>query len=875
VYILRSALFILLLLASSGLNAQNPELKVTPPRINIDSLKSRNSAPKDTIPPLPADSLRKDSVAVKGDLETTVKYFARDSIVLSVDGKHAYLYGKSKIDYGDIHLSAERIEIDYERNLLIADPVVDSTGKMIGKPIFEEGTEKYETTHIKYNFKTKKAYILGVVTEESEGFMHGEEVKKDQEDNLYIKNARYTTCDLAHPHYYIQARKIVVIPSEKVIAGPFNLNINDVPTPLGFPFGMFPIPEQRSSGIIFPSYGEEVRRGFYMSNGGYYLGISDYINLAVTGDVYSTGSYGIHAASVYKKRYHYGGNVRFDFTSTKTGDEKSKTVAKDFRINWSHTPQNYGTGRFSINVDAATNSFNQNNKLEIENNIRTTLSSSISYSKTFTGTPFSMGLSGRFQQNLKTKVVDLLLPELSLNMQDIYLFKKKNQPARNPLQKLKIRYTLNGTNKITNRIPTVVNGQTRDSVYVFNFENFGNFFENGRKGIKHTIPVSTSMNLFKFFTLTPSFNYNESWYFEKFNYHYDENGKIAKDTLHGFYRVYEYSTAASLSTRLYGTLVFKKGAIQAIRHTLIPSISFNYRPDFGKDKFGYWQELQKDPDSNPVYQNHFDGAVYGVPGRGRIGSIGLSLGNNLEMKVLGKNDSIPKPKKITLLNNLQFSSGYNFLAEQYKLSPISFRTNTSLFKGNLSVAINGTIDPYLYKDDGKNGIKVDQYAWNHGKGIGQLQNVGFSLSTRLNPATFKTAEKVKKAKGSEADKEFILNNPDLYVDFDIPWNLRINYNLTRTKIGLADPKIVQTLRFSGDLKVTEKTMITFNSGYDLKQKEFTQTQFSLTRNLHCWEMLFTWIPFGNFESYEFTIRVKSSMLQDLKLNRRRSFFDTR
>jgi hypothetical protein len=857
VYILRTSFsFLLFFLFSFTGFAQIPVQK---PILNqADTLQSSLNAPN--------DSISADSVVRKGDIETTVKYFAVDSIRFSVDAKHVYLYGNARIEYGEIVLTGERIEVDYNDNLLIANPVIDSTGKMIGKPVFQEGESRYETTGIKYNFKSKRAYISGVVTEESEGFMHGDEVKKDELDHLYIRNAKYTTCNLEHPHYYIQARRLIVVPSEKVVAGPFNLNINDVPTPIGFPFGMFPAPDQRASGVIFPTYGEEVRRGFFVRNGGFFWAINDYVNFAVTGDAYTTGSYGINGSSTYKKRYKYTGSLRWNYTSTKLGEEGREAVSKDFRINWSHTPQNYGSSRFSININAATNTFNQNNALQIEDNINRTLNSSISYTKSFTGTPFSMGLNSRFTQNLTTKEVTFLLPDLSVNMQDQFPFRKRNQSPRNVIERIKFRYTLSGRNQLNNRI-------SRDSVSAFNFENMGDLFGAAKRGLSHSIPISTSMSLFKFFTLTPSFNYTERWYFERFDYVDDGQTKVKSDTSSGFYRVYDYSTNASMTTRLYGTLLFKKGYLRAIRHTLIPTVSVSYRPDFGKQKFGYYEQYD-DANGNLKYANRFESAIYGVPGTGRNGSIGFSLGNNLEAKVLDKSDSLQKTKKVTLLNNLSVSSGYNFLAERYRLSNISISTATSLFGGKLNASINGSIDPYVYReDDAGNQVKLDEYTWEHGKGIGQLSSLTIGLSSSLNPATFSTKEKIEKSKAGDAEKEFMLNNPNLYVDFDLPWNLSANYSLTRSKIGLADPNITQSLSFNGDLRITQNTMITFTSGYDFESKEFTQTQFSLTRNLHCWEMLFTWTPFGRFESYDFTIRVKSSMLQDLKINRRRSFFD--
>jgi len=823
---------------------------------------------------------RTDTIVAKGDIETTVKYSASDSILFSVDRQIVYLYGNAKINYGQIILEGAEIEINYETNILSAHPRIDSTGRMIGKPVFKDGVDRFETKEIKYNFKTRKAYISGVVTQNGDAYMHGEEVKKNQDDVLFINHGRYTTCNLAHPHYFISSRKLKIIPQDKIVSGPFNLVINDVPTPLGFPFGMFPSTHERKSGVIFPSYGEEVRRGFFLRNGGYFIAINDYINLALTSDFYTKGSFGINASSTYRKRYKYSGSFRFNHSTLKLGGEGNDSRSNDFRISWSHNPQNKGTGRFSVSVNAATSTFNQNNALDIQNNIRTTLNSSISYSKSFTGTPISMGLNGRFNQNLRTKEVNLLLPELSVNVQNIYPFRKKGKAASTWYEKLVFRYSLNGTNQINNRINS-------DSIAPFDLKTLPDLISVSKKGFKHTIPISTSVKVLKYFTLTPNLNYTERWYFEKLDYSFDpETKQIVTDTIDGFTRINDWSTGVSLTTRIYGTYFIRGKKIEAIRHLITPNLSFNYRPDFSDLKFGIFQEVQKNEEGDTEFRSRYRGFVFGAPGQGKSGSIGFGLTNNLEMKVRSKKDTAKTFIKIPLINNFSISSSYNLVAESFNLSTISWNGNTSLFNRKLNLNLSGNIDPYIYElnepitidDNGKrvvNQTRVEKFAWNNGRGIGQLTSITLSARTSLNPKAFATEDRVRQSTMREEEKEFIINNPDLYVDFNIPWNLSLGYSLSRTRIGFRDPTIRQTLRFSGNLSITEKTKIQFNSGYDIEKKEFTQTRFNISRNLHCWEMLFSWTPFGNFESFDFTIRVKSSMLQDLKLNRRRSFFDLR
>lgn len=838
--------------------------------------------------------------APRSDIETTINYSARDSINFSIDGKIVRLYGDAKIDYGSIELEADQITIDYNNNTLTANGKVDSLGKKIGYPIFKNGTEVYETKDIVYNYKTGRARISEVVTQQGEGYLHGETVFKNAENELFSIDNSYTTCNLAHPHFRIRAKRTKAIPDDKIVSGPFNLEINDVPTPLGFPFGMFPATNEASSGIIVPSYGEERRRGFFLRGGGYFFDISDYVKLAVRGDLYSKGGYGVDITAPYKKRYAYNGNFSFNFTQLRLSDKIEDLDQKqnDFRLNWNHTPQTKGTSRFSASINAATSTYNSNNFLGVSqdpnssrlNNFTRKLSSNVSYSKTFPNSPFSLGLSARHNQDVRTKEVDILLPSLSFNMANIYPFRSKTGSANSWVDKISLRYTLAGTNDLTNNLGRIGSDATQDSIAPFDFDNFGTFLKNSRKGFRHQIPLATSFKMLKHFTVSPSVNYEEKWYFEKLEWGIDPDNPeraIVTDTLDGFNRVYTYGTSVSMNTRLYGTYFFKEGSkIQAIRHVMNPNISFSYQPDFSAEKFGYYQRLETES-GNELLQNRYQGAVYGGPGIGESGSIGLSINNSLEMKVSAEDDSVKQSKKVPILNNFGISSSYNVVADSFNLSNISLRANTSVFNNKLNINFNGTIDPYVYILD-STGVnskdepifyqrRIDRYAWNNGNGLGQISSATIALSTNLSPKGRQndqnTRDKINNSNLNDAEKDFLISNPDAYVDFSIPWSLRINYNVNYTKRGFEDPKITQTLRFNGDLSLSDKWKITYNSGYDFENKEFTLTRFGITRDLHCWTMNVSWTPFGRYESYSFTIRVKSSLLQDLKIDRNRSFLD--
>jgi hypothetical protein len=871
-----------------------------------------------------ADTVKRDSVQApprKGDIETTINYSARDSIRASMDGKMIWLFGDAKIKYGTIELEAEEIIIDYANNTIAAQGVRDSTGARIGYPIFKNGQELYETKGITYNFKNRRAKIREVVTTQGEGYLQSQAAFKNEKNEIFSIDNSYTTCNLEHPHFRIRATKTKAIPNDKIVAGPFYLEFNDIPLPAGFLFGMFPAQRESSSGIIFPTYGDERRRGFNLRNGGYFFDISDYIKLALTGDIYSKGSHAVYARSNYIKRYAYTGSVNFSYSKTKSVDKiEDRTSANDFQLMWSHSPQSKGSGRFSASVNAATSTFNKNNNMmngaanELSssglNNITTKLSSNVSYNKKLLGTPFSVGVNLSHNQDLRTKIVDLPLPNVSLNMTNIYPFQRKGKTS--VLDNLSLGYSMVATNRITNNLGRLTPESKRDSIAPFNLDNLSYFLRNGKKGIRHTIPISYSFKALKFFTVSPSFSYEEKWYFDKQTWDYVDaatspfssptsNTKIVADTVQGFNRISNYTFSTSMATRIYGMYFFKRptSRVKAIRHIINPNVSFSYVPDFTRNE-NYFQRFEDRSRTTKVnagtlgvnntqvhnfdgkysYQSRHQGAAYGGSNTGRSASINFGLGNNLEMKVKNAKDTVER--KVMLLNNLSFSSGYNLLADSFNLAPISISANTSLFENKINVNLSSSLDPYNYLtqknsegvDEGE--LRKDVYAWNAGN-FGRITSATLAINTNLNPAGREkdqsTREKVAKSDIPEPDKQEIIQNPNAYVDFDIPWTLTLGYNLNYRHSLNAEPEIVQTLQMSGTLSLSEKWMVRYNSGYDFKSKEFTQTNLGISRDLHCWHMALDWVPFGRFQSYNFTIAVKASVLSDLKLERRKPYFD--
>ncbi len=861
--------------------------------------------------------IKKDSTknTPKGDIESTIKYSADDSIVSELGKKIVRLYGNAKVTYGQINLDAEEIVIDYEQSTITANGKKDSTGQLVGFPIFKDGESEYETKGMVYNFKNKKARITEVVTKQGEGFMHGESVYKNDKNELFTRMNAYTTCDLADPHYRIISGKAKAIPGDKVVSGPFYMEFNHVPTPLAFVFGIFPSQRKSSSGIIVPAYGEEQTRGFFLRRGGYYFDINDYFKLSLTGDIYSKGSSGLYVNSNYISRYKYSGSVSFTFTNNNYSTNiEAPNKQKDFSLTWSHSPKTKGSSRFaaSVNMASSTNSTNnylgigQPNTASIQNsNAQQKASSNISFSKSFPGTPFALSTNFRINQDFKTRRVDLSLPDISFNMNNVYPLKKSTKMI---FQNLQLKYTMSAVNQINNdlgNIATNTDGTKRDSIGAFNLQNLPIYLKNANNGFRHVIPISTSFKVLKFATVTASANYNELWYFEKLVWGASNSsdvnlGKqvVKIDTIHQFNREAFYSLSMGLTTRIYGMYrpKSKTSYVRAIRHVMTPNVGLSYSPDFSDPKYGYYQRIGlTDANGKPstVLKSIHEGFVYGSAPAGKNESLSFGIGNTVEMKVRSAKDTVDR--KISLLNNLSLGSSYNFLADSFKLATISISANSNILNNKITINMSSTLDPYQYWHV-KSGfdandqqlytiVRVSRYAWNEGK-LGKITSASLAFGTNLNPKGQKKdtdmRDKVAKSNASQADKDYLLKHPDSYVDFSIPWNLRLSYNVSYSvnsnPPASLNPKpitnITQAAQFSGDFSLSAKWKITYSSSYDFVQHQIGQTNFGLSRDLHCWQMTLNWVPFGKFQSYTFNIGIKSSLLKDLKLNRTRSFADS-
>jgi len=821
-----------------------------------DSIASDSTELRTDSITLKADTLHADSLSDAESLKSKVKYHARDSMPMDISEEVVYLYGAGTVDYESLHLKADYIKIDFNKKELYAEGSTDSTGALIGKPEFTEADQNFKSTSLRYNFDTKKGKIAYVITKEGEGYIHGDVVKKDPENNFFIRNGQYTTCDLDTPHYSIASRKLKVINNNKIVTGPAFLTIESVPTPLLIPFGFFPNKKGRSSGIIFPSIGESANRGFFLQHAGYYFGINDYINFALTSDIYTKGSYNIFGSSIYAKRYRYKGNFQISYLYTVTSEPELPDYAtqKDFQVRWNHTqdPKARPSSSFSADVTAGTSSFYHNVlSANVTNFLSNTFQSNIQYTKRW-GDQFNLTTGLRHNQNTITHDVNIYAPDVSFGVSRIFPFKKKESVGEEKwYERIGTNYNLTATNYLS----------TKDSL-LFRKESLDQL----KNGVQHTIPVSTSFKLMKYLNLTPSVNFTDRWYYK--SVHYDWNDTLKKvDTtvVRDFKAPFDYSTSASLSTRVYGMYVFPKGPILAIRHVLSPTIGFSYRPDFGRPSYGYFQNVQYDTLGHTRAYSIFENTVYGGPSNGRFGSISLNLGNNLEMKVRANSDTGSTEKKIKLLENLNFSASYNLIADSMKLSVIGVRGNTTLFdKFNLN--FGGTYDPYAFDS---NNVDYNRYQYDVDKRFARLTNANASLNFSLNN---KSKDKVS-SKYTPEQLSDINKHPDDYVDFNIPYNLNVGYTYQYSKQGALLSHTTQSLSVGGDLNVTSKWKIAFSSWYDITAGRVTNFNLNIFRDLHCWEMHLMWIPFGYQESYFFQINVKSSILQDLKLVKRKDFYD--
>lgn len=837
----------------------------------IDSLFNMKS---DSLLRKKTDTIALDTIKPKETIEDIILHTAEDYTIQNAKEKKVTLYNNASIVYTDIDLKAGIIIIDYKKNTLFAKGIKDSTG-YTQRPVFKQGNEESEQDSMIYNFKSKRALIYGLKTKQGEMFTYGEKTKRVNDSTIFIRKIRFTTSEKDKPDYYITTDKAKLVPGKKIIVGTSNLVLADVPTPLFLPFAYFPMSETSVSGFLIPAFDTgSSTRGIGFQNGGYYFAISDYVDLTLQGDVYSNGSWGIRTTSNYNKRYRFSGRFSLNFENNIQGIRGFDSYGKsnNFNIRWSHSQDSKASpnSRFSASVNLGSSKFfresqNQQNISQTQTN---TFSSSINYSKTFVGTPFNMSLTATHQQNTNTEKITMTLPSLTVNMNRIYPFVGEGGIKKTPIQKMGFNYTMQGQYLIN----------TDDDEFFTS-----KMFETARAGMQHKTGTNTNLKLFKYFTLSPSANYEETWQFDYIQKKYDvTDNVVVTDTLRGFKSYREYNAGLSLSTNIYGTFNFKKGRLKAIRHTFRPSISYSYRPDF-KDK--YIKEVQQSTDPLDLKQyTEFDEGIYGAPSSGLSNSIGISLNNVLEAKMAPKDpDSDEEDEKVTILNNLNFSSSYNIAADSLRWSPVSFSTGTRLFKDKLAVNLSGSFDPYQVDE---NGIRINKFNPN----VLRLTNASLTANYSISSADFgkdKDKEKNKNGNGAQAPPDVIgadINPTDRFGERNninannkskdkkeelyrakIPWSINLAYSTNYRSNGVDPGEVgVHSLMFSGNVELSPKWQMGYSSGYDIKDGAFTFSRFNFTRDLDSWQFNFNWVPFGTNSSYTFFIGVKSSVLSDLK-----------
>lgn len=823
--------------------------------------------------------LMKDS---ESGIETVVNIVANDSSVNEVRLNTLHLYGGAKVKYQDFELAADYIRLDRNTNVLFASGVIDHNGKYVGRPVvIMPGEGPIAVDSLFYNYKTQIPKTYGVMTEMDGAFIQARMVRRNIYEETSLFDGLYSTCDLPEPHTHfgIKISKGLVVKNQ-IIAGPSYLVVQNIPVKfVAIPFGFFPKQDKKSSGMLFPSFGEDAGRGFAMRDLGWYLTFNDYWDSEIRTNIYSQGAFEASIRTQYLVNYKFNGGFNIRYGSTPTGIEGTESYkrAQDFNVTWNHTQRqeaNPGTS-FSASVNFGTSSYFQNTgangTYDFNQLTRNNMSSNISYGKVFSDGKVNFTSSLSHRQDMSTGKVDLELPSFSLNVSTFNPFDSKDRVGTQKwYQRITVGYSVQGRNFIS----------TGDSV-LFRKETLSNF----TNGFQHSIPIALSLQVMKHFQFNTSVNYTERWYFQSIRNRRDNNiagYENVKDTIQGFRRAYDYSMSSGLSTKVYG-MYPKIGKIEQMRHVMTPSINLNYRPDFSDPRYGFYRQYINEQGRLAEY-SIFEGAIYGSPSGGRSMGIGFSVDNTIEAKVRSSRDTSGSGiKKIPILQGLTFSGNYNVAADSLKLSNISFSGRTSLFNQKINLNFNGSLDPYSY--DRFTGAKINRFAIKDGK-LARITNFGLSFDYSFNPnASQSRNDNIDSLRNNmpnmtqeQADAlARVSTDPNAFVDFNIPWNLSGSFSFNYANVFDATERrmtgrITSTVQLHGDVNLTPKWKVQFNGGYDLAQMQIVTPRFSIYRDLHCWDMSFSWVPVGQFKSYNITIRAKASILQDLKLMKRQSHY---
>ena len=857
------------------------------------------------------DSIRADSMmrARSNGIDAPVKYSAEDSLVYDAESGTAYLYGNSKVDYENMKLTSDKVHMNLDKSTVRATGTVDSTaeGGIKGKPVFTMGKDEYKSDTMAFNFKSKKGLIKGVYTEQQDGFLSGEVGKRDSTGSIYLQHGRYTTCDKPHPDFYIALSRAKVRPGKDVVFGPAYLVVADVPLPLAIPYGFFPFSKKYSSGFIMPSYGDESDRGFYLRDGGYYFAISDKWDLKLLGEIYTKGSWGVSAASNYRKRYRYSGSFLFSYQDSKTGDKGLPDFAEQesFKIQWNHRqdPKANPYSSLAASVNFATSSYERNNLNSMYNPqtlTQSTRTSSVSWSTGFSSIGLSLSATTNLSQNMRDSSIQITLPDLNISLSRFYPFKRKHLVGKERwYEKISMSYTGQLANSISTKEDKLLHS---------------NLIKDWKNAFQHTIPVQANFTLFNYINVTPSFNFTDRMYSKKVTRGWDNTlqKEVVRDTTYGFHNVYNWSMSVGASTKLYGFWVPNRklfgDKIQAIRHVITPQVTFSYSPNFGARRYGYYDSYQyTDASGNVklVEYSPYQDELYSVPGKYKTEMISWDVSNNIEMKVKSDKDTTGY-KKISIIDELGASMSYNAAADYHRWSDLSMRLRLKWWK-NYTFSLNAQFATYAYELDANGKPYVGNHTeWGYGR-LPRFQGMSQNFSFTLNP------EKLKKWFGRKDDKDddkvsvdsdgpdtniesnmdddlekgkyaakkkrgnIAETDDDGYMSFNMPWSLTIGYGITmrentagrfNTKTMRYPYKFTQTLNFSGNIRISDGWNINFSSGYDFENHAMSMTTASLSRDLHCFNMSAS-VVLAPYTSYNFTFRCNAATLTDaLKYDKR-------
>ncbi|TXD85045.1 LPS-assembly protein LptD [Subsaximicrobium wynnwilliamsii] len=839
------------------------------------------------------DSIKNDTLPKqKETLTAIVNYKATDFVRLNQKLNQTTLYNEAKVDYGDMNITAGIIVIDHSSKTVYAGRIKDSAGVYTQKPVFTQGPNIIEPDSIIFNTDTKKALIFNSKTEQSGGTIVAEVTKRENDSVLFMKNAIYTTAEnLDDPEYYFKMRKAKVVPGKKVVTGLTNLFIYDVPTPIGLPFAYFPMSKDQTSGVIIPTPGQDLGssdRGYNLQNGGYYFAISEYFDLAVLGDYFTNGSYGLRLENSYALRYRFRGNLSIRYENLINSERGFPDFSKStiYNIRWSHTQDAKANpnSRFSASVNLGSSryfqqSINQNNLAQTQNN---TLASSVSYSKTFPGEPqVNMNVTATHSQNTNTQDINLTLPTFQGSVSRIFPFAPSVGTKKGIIQNINLQYNVRAENRIN----------TNDSVF-FKSE----MFDDAKIGAVHSVPVSTNFKVFKYFSMSANANFEENWTYNTINKFQDEEGDIITEDLNGFDRFLTYNFSTSIGTTIYGLFDFEKEGrdpkIQKIRHVMRPSISYNINPAFDQ----YYDTFEVvDANGTTVGDmrreeyTRFQGSLFGTPGNNFSSAMRLSVGNNFEAKVRSNDSTATEPEKIKLLDNLNFETSYNFAGDSLKISAVRVSGGTTILDNKMNINFGAILDPYALDN---NNQKIDKFNINNGGSLFRLTSANFNVSYSITSDSFDREPEDDRGRDESlrsggrdddlfgttqdfADQRLSDDDDDEeeeiseFYNFSIPWKLRLAYAATYSNAARQNTISNNSLMFSGDVELSPRWSVGVSSGYDFVNKGFTQTQFRFERDLLSWRMNFSYVPFGPYSQWNFFIGISSSMLQDLKYDKRR------